>query len=79
MRDPLFLGFYLARIAQAHGWDEQALADAVGCPLDRLPLLYLCRWPLASDPLFAEKVRQIAEYAPCEESALRQLLDGSSN
>lgn len=77
--DPFFLGYYVHRIAQAHGWDDQATADAVGCSPDRLHLLYLCRWPMASDAQFDEHVQRIAEYVPCNEPALRNLLDGSAN
>ena len=72
--DPYFLGFLLNDYARRLGWEDEAFAEHLQCPLDRLPHLFLCRRPADTDPRFAEEVRRIAEYAPCDETQLLAVL-----
>ena len=72
--DPYFLGFLLHDYARRLGWEDAALAEHLQCSLDRLPHLFLCRCPADSDPQFADEVRRIAEYAPCDEIQLLTVL-----
>jgi hypothetical protein len=69
-RDEFFLGHWLDDFARRKGFDDNALAGHLRCPLDRLPQLFLCRCPEGDDPQFAQQVRTIAQYAPCDETQL---------
>lgn len=69
-RDAFFLGHALAGFALRKGFDDKSLAEHLRCPLDRLSQLFLCRCPDGEDPKFAQEVRIIAEYAPCDEMRL---------
>lgn len=69
-RDPFFLGFVLDAYARRKCFDDKTLAEHLRCPRDRLPELFLCRCPQGDDPKFAQDVRFIAEYAPCDETQL---------
>jgi hypothetical protein len=56
--------------ARRKGFDDSTLSEHLRCPLERLAKLFLCRCPDGEDPKFAEDVRAIAEYAPCDETQL---------
>lgn len=59
--DPLFLGFRLAAFAAREGLDDPALAAHLGCDLDTLTLVRMCRAPrLESSPAFREDVECVA-------------------
>jgi hypothetical protein len=73
-RDPFFLGCRLDEFARRSAWDDDTLAEHLQCPLDRLPLLFLCRCPADGDPNFAQQIRSIAEYAPCDATQLLLVL-----
>lgn len=61
-QDPYFLGWVLDRYAQAERLtDDAALAAAVGCPLDQLTRLRLCRTPRETPADFRADVHRIAE------------------
>ena len=69
-RDAFFLGFVLSDFARRKGFDDKTLATHLRCPLERLAQLFLCRCPAGDNPKFAQEVRTIAEYAPCDETQL---------
>ena len=49
--DPFFLGSALARHAESHGLDDAGLAAALGCSVETLAMLRLCRLPAAAGPV----------------------------
>jgi hypothetical protein len=73
-----FVASALAEHQQRRGWDDRQLCEYLGCTLEALPRLGLCRRPSHAEPDFADRVRRIAEYAPCDAEALLNLLRESS-
>lgn len=73
-RDAFFLGYALSDFAQRKNLDDKALANHLRCPVERLPQLFLCRCPDGDDQNFAQDIRIIAEYAPCDEDQLLRAL-----
>ena len=58
--DPFFLAAVLARYAHSQGLDEAGLAETLGCRVETLTELRLCRTP-RSEPLgFRQDVQAIA-------------------
>ncbi|MCA9068762.1 MAG: hypothetical protein KDA84_07555 [Planctomycetaceae bacterium] len=75
--DPFFLAYCLSRFATDHGLDDATLANRLGCELDRLPHVMLCRYPDPSSNSFSACIRAIAEYVPCDAMALQAILTPS--
>jgi hypothetical protein len=62
MSDPLFLAAPLARYAESHALDDDALAARLGCPRAVLTDLRLCLNPHPEPPRFWHDVEQIAAH-----------------
>ena len=58
---PDFLAFALAEYARSERLEDTGLAARLGCPLETLTHLRLCRMPRAQAPLFWQDVEQIAQ------------------
>jgi len=58
--DPFFLASALADYAHSEGLDEQGLAGRLGCSLETLGPLRLCRRPHPEPTLFRQDLNQIA-------------------
>ena len=56
--DPFFLGSALAAYKRKMGLDDQGLAAVLGCPVETLPQLALCRRPVSAT--FDQDVQTIA-------------------
>jgi hypothetical protein len=61
-RNPLFLAAPLARYAERHGLDDDALAARLGCRPEVLTDLRLCRNPHPEPPRFGQDVERIASH-----------------
>jgi hypothetical protein len=59
--DPFFLAHSLAEYARSEGLDDAALAARLGCRVEDLPLLRLCRAPRTEPGEFRADVATIAE------------------
>jgi hypothetical protein len=57
---PDFLGCALAEYARSERLGDAALAERLGCPLEDLTRLRLCRMPRGQAPLFGQDVERIA-------------------
>jgi CheY-like chemotaxis protein len=71
-RRPGFLAALLMPYAQAQGWDEAALAEALGCPAATLPRLLLRARPLPMS--WDEDVSTIAEACGANAASLAEVL-----
>jgi hypothetical protein len=58
--DPAFLAAPLGEYARSKGLDDEALARALGCPLESLGPLRLCLRPRPEPAYFRHDVDQIA-------------------
>jgi hypothetical protein len=58
-RDPFFLASALVDYAQSEGLNDQDLANRLGCSLEILSPLGLCRRPRRKPELFRQDVNQI--------------------
>jgi hypothetical protein len=58
---PDFLAFALAEYARSERLEDASLAARLGCPVETLTHLRLCRMPRAQAPLFWQDVEQIAQ------------------
>ncbi len=58
--DPFFLASALADYARSEGLDEQGLAVVLGCPVETLGPLRLCRRPRPEPALFRQDIDRIA-------------------
>lgn len=58
--DPFFLAQALDDYASGEGLDREQLAERLGCPLETLSLLMLCRRPRPAPSLFREDVQAIS-------------------
>ena len=58
-RDPFFLASALVDYAQSEGLNDQDLANRLGCSLEVLSPLGLCRRPRREPALFRQDVNQI--------------------
>jgi hypothetical protein len=58
---PDFLAFALAAFARSERLDDTALAARLGCAVETLSHLRLCRTPRAQAPLFWQDVERIAQ------------------
>jgi hypothetical protein len=59
--EPFFLGHALAALAAGEKLDDPGLAARLGCPVENLTMLRLCRAPDPGMPEFWDDVTQIAE------------------
>src|SRR5262249_26150942 len=57
--DPFFLASALADYANSEGLDEQGLARRLGCPVETLTSLGLCRRPHPEPALFRQDIDRI--------------------
>ncbi|MGI8913621.1 MAG: hypothetical protein ACR2JY_07530 [Chloroflexota bacterium] len=69
-----YMAGLLAAYQEMQGMDERQLAAELGCTLERLPLLGLCREPRREQGRFAADVREIAGYAGANVGRLAQLV-----
>jgi hypothetical protein len=58
---PDFLAFALAEYARSERLDDAGLAERLGCTVDTLTHLRLCRMPREQAPAFWQDVEQIAQ------------------
>ena len=72
--DGFFLGKALSDYQAASHIDDAALAAELRCAPETLSRLVLCRWPDDRGPRFAQEVREIAAFAPCDADALIRML-----
>lgn len=77
--DAWFLAPALALYARSEGLDDAALAARLGCPMENLPLLRLCRMPRAEPPGFGQDVDRIAERFAVEAEVLAQVVRRGQN
>jgi hypothetical protein len=70
--DAFFLGGLLAAFARSEDMDDAALAVHLGCPVDQLSRLKLCRAPRAELDLMRQDLDRIAGHFGLSEPALRQ-------
>lgn len=68
-RDRFFLGSALTAYKASQGFDDDQLADWLGCSRSNLERLALCRLPEVEERL-ARDVRQIAEFTDCDADRL---------
>jgi hypothetical protein len=73
-RNGFFLGKALSEYQAFSDIDDEALAMALRCGREALSRLILCRWPDDRGARFAQDVRAIAEFAPCDADALMHVL-----
>lgn len=69
--DPFFLGYHLRQFATRRLWTHAALAAWLGCPVEQLAHLSLCRTP-ETDADFAE----IASVMGVRAEGLREVMRG---
>lgn len=69
-----YMAGLLAAYQEMRGMDERQLAADLACPLERLPLLGLCREPRRDEGQFAADIREIAGYAGANIGRLAQLV-----
>lgn len=74
MDDPFFLAPVLAAYARSEGLDDAGLAAALGCPLDKLAALRLCRAPRAKPRAFREDVAEIAGHFGLDAERLTEVV-----
>ena len=58
---PDFLAYALAEYARSEQLEDAGLSAQLGCPVETLTHLRLCRMPRAQAPLFWQDVEQIAQ------------------
>ena len=58
--DPFFLGFALAEYARAEGLTDDRLAAHLGCPVENLTMLRLCRAPRPDPDGFRADIERAA-------------------
>jgi hypothetical protein len=59
--DPFFLAPALAAYARSEGLSDEALAARLGCPVNQLSRLRLCRRPREEPEQFREDIARVAE------------------
>jgi hypothetical protein len=72
--DPFFLGYLFESMIKTGRVTRDAVASRLGCSLDRLFQLYLCRTPRDDALSFREDVVRIASFAGCDAAALAQFV-----
>jgi hypothetical protein len=71
---PEFLAGLLAAFARSEDMDDAALADHLGCPVEQLPRLRLCRAPGDEQARMREDVARVAEHFGLREAVLRRVV-----
>jgi hypothetical protein len=71
---PFYLASSLLAYARAERLDDAALAASLGCDLDTLPTLLLCRRPTGSGAVFRADVEAIAARFGIEAARLAALI-----
>ncbi len=69
---PDFLACALAEFARSERLDNAALAERLGCSVETLTHLRLCRMPRAQAPLFWQDIEKIAERFSVNAEALAE-------
>jgi hypothetical protein len=72
--DPFFLASVLARYAESHGLDDDALAARLDCSAETLMHLRLCRNPDPLPPQFWSDVERIAGKFRVDADLLAQMI-----
>lgn len=72
--DPFFLAAALLAYTQSEGMDDTALAARLGCPVEALSPLRLCRRPHAEPPRFRDDVARIAARFGLDADCLSEVL-----
>src|SRR5687767_1708164 len=72
--DPYFLASVFSAYARSERLDERGLAAALGCTVEALVPLRLCRRPLAETPIFRDDVARIAARYEVNPVALAQII-----
>lgn len=72
--DPFFLAAALHEYARSEGFDEVRLAAHLGCPVETLSRLGLCRRPRPEPPHFRRDVDQIAARFEVSADVLAQIV-----
>ncbi len=70
---PDFLAFALAEYARGERLDDAGLAGRLGCSVEMLTHLRLCRMPREQAPLFWQDVEQIAQRFGLEPEPLAEI------
>lgn len=73
-QDPYFLAFALAVYARSERLDEQGLAVTLGCAVESLVPLRLCRHPSSEPSAFRDDVTRIATHVGVDPAALAQVI-----
>jgi hypothetical protein len=68
--DPFFLASALTLYARSEGLDDPGLAAHLGCTVEQLPLVRLCRMPRSDPQQRREDVTVIAGHYHLDEQAL---------
>jgi hypothetical protein len=68
--DPFFLAGLLADFARSEDMTDEMLAAHLGCPLDELPRLKLCRAPRQDRSGFREDIDRLTEHFHLDPQAL---------
>jgi hypothetical protein len=71
---PSFVGYALSLYQQSRGQSEAELAGWLGCPIDTMSRLSLCRRPVGTDAAFRFDVEAIARFAGIDAERLVQVL-----
>jgi hypothetical protein len=70
---PDFLASALAEYARGERLDDAGLAARLGCPVETLTNLRLCRMPREEAPLFGQDVERIAQRFGVDEGLLAEV------
>lgn len=71
---PFYLASALQALAHAERLDDAELAARLGCDMDRLPALLLCRRPTGEGAMFRADVEAIADRFGVSAAGLAQML-----
>jgi hypothetical protein len=72
--DPRFMAYALALYRRQEGLEVEELAQYLGLIPEMMARMALCLLPDTRSPLFAEQVREIADYTLADEAQLANLL-----
>lgn len=69
-----YLGSALVKFRSFHQIDDKGLADYLGCDLERVPLLFLCKRPNQESMTFQADIKQISATFNIKPVKLLQIL-----
>lgn len=72
--NPTYMAWVLHAYGRKEGLSSDRMISRLGTSADMLTRLALCKRPEADSPLFAEQVRQIAEYTAIDASLLANVI-----